>query len=182
MNHVRVARVGSVVLLLHVVVLGWLFGSLVLVGCSYGPLTSISDANTATIDTCVAMTANQVCGATYCERSDLSDGCAGHVSCGDTCTGTNVCGANGLRTTGQCGPDCRWLTGWGYRQSFTVSNTGVTVTNIQVQLPLNTTILVSSGKMLANGGDIRITKSDGITLVPYVIESGIRHRPDLALG
>lgn len=150
-----------------------LFGSLVLVSCGSVSPTTKSDANTATVDACVAISAAQVCGATYCNRSDLSDGCGGHVTCDDTCTGTNICGENGFGITGQCGPDCRWLTGWGYRQSFTISNTGGTVTNVQVQLPMNTSILVGEGKMLADGGDIRVTKSDGLTLVPYVIESGI---------
>jgi len=63
------------------------------------------------------------------------------------------------------------LAGWSYRRRFVVSNTaGATQSNFQVMLTLNTAALVSSGKLLSSCNDLRITASDGSTLLPYWIE------------
>ena len=63
------------------------------------------------------------------------------------------------------------LNPWNYRVPITVNNTGASLTNHQVSFSLNTLNLVSTGKMLATGGDIRVTNSAG-TAIPFWIENG----------
>src|SRR3972149_7703963 len=66
-----------------------------------------------------------------------------------------------------------WLTGWNYRKPITISNTGSSLTDYQILVTVDTSALISAGKMLSNGNDIRFTTSDGSTIVNYWIESGI---------
>ena len=63
--------------------------------------------------------------------------------------------------------------GWSYRSPVTVSNTGTTtLTDLQVNIKLNTTNFSFSNSN-NNGSDIRLTGSDGTTLIPFWIESWI---------
>lgn len=65
------------------------------------------------------------------------------------------------------------LTGYTYRLPVTINNNNTSVlTNHQVRLTFNTQSLVSAGKMLANGNDIRFTDSLCNNL-SYWIESGM---------
>ncbi len=66
-----------------------------------------------------------------------------------------------------------WLTNWNHRRSVTISNTGSSLLDYQVLVTIDTSSLISAGKMLSNGNDIRFTSSDGSTLLSYWIESGI---------
>jgi hypothetical protein len=64
-----------------------------------------------------------------------------------------------------------WLgTGWAYRRPVTVSNaTGSTLTNFQVHVVLDSSFSFANAQ--SNGGDIRFTTSDGVTQIPFWIES-----------
>jgi hypothetical protein len=67
-----------------------------------------------------------------------------------------------------------WLSGWAYRRPITVTNnTASALTNYQVLVIIDTQTLISQGKMRSDGGDIRFTGSDGVTLIDYWVESGI---------
>ena len=60
-----------------------------------------------------------------------------------------------------------------YRRPITVTNsTGAALTNYQVAVSLNTSSLISAGKMKSDCGDTRFTESDGTTSLNYWIESG----------
>ncbi len=62
---------------------------------------------------------------------------------------------------------------WQYQMPITVTNAGSTVvSNYQVSITVNTAALVSAGKMLASGDDIRFTDGS-CTDLPYWIESGM---------
>jgi hypothetical protein len=62
----------------------------------------------------------------------------------------------------------QYLAGYNYRQPITVSNTsGAVLTNYQVKLTVN----YVSSKMKADFSDLRFTRLDGVTLLPYYIES-----------
>jgi len=65
------------------------------------------------------------------------------------------------------------LPGWSYRRPITITNTGTSLTDYQLLITLDTLTLITAGKMRSNGGDIRFTDSDGLTLIPYWIEAGI---------
>jgi hypothetical protein len=61
-----------------------------------------------------------------------------------------------------------------YKRPVTVDNsTGALCTNNQVLLPVDTATLIASGKMQADGDDIRFTDSDDLTALNYWLESGI---------
>jgi hypothetical protein len=63
--------------------------------------------------------------------------------------------------------------GWSYRSPVTVSNPGTaTLTNLQVKITL-TTSNFDFTKPNSNGSDIRLTESDGVTQIPFWIESWI---------
>ena|GEM_PF-2726844 len=66
-----------------------------------------------------------------------------------------------------------WLSGWKYRQTITIDNTasGNALTDYQILVVLNTTSLISQGKMNSDCSDIRFTDSYG-TLINYWLESG----------
>jgi len=61
---------------------------------------------------------------------------------------------------------------WMYRQSIDV-NASAAETGYQVRLELDTATLISAGKMQSAGQDIRVTSSDGTTLLKHHIERGI---------
>lgn len=68
-----------------------------------------------------------------------------------------------------------WLTGWNYRKSIAISNTGSLLTNYPVSIIIDTAGLITAipSKMRSDCGDIRFTDIDGSTLLPYWIESGV---------
>ncbi len=71
------------------------------------------------------------------------------------------------------------LANYSYKRTLTIHNdsrNGV-LTDYQVLLQLNTRSLIASGKMQSDCDDIRITDSDGVTLLPYWIESGCNSSP-----
>jgi len=61
-----------------------------------------------------------------------------------------------------------------YRKAIILDNTqnSSILNNYQILLTIDTASLISSGKMQSQCQDIRITKSDGTTTLPYWIESG----------
>ena len=62
---------------------------------------------------------------------------------------------------------------WPYRIPINISNTGsTTLTDYQILVTLDTSTLISQGKMRSDCGDIRFTDSDGSTLLSYWLESG----------
>ncbi|MFN6039523.1 MAG: DUF2341 domain-containing protein, partial [Bacteroidota bacterium] len=63
------------------------------------------------------------------------------------------------------------LNPWTYRVPITVTNTGAALSNHQISFSVNTSSLVSAGKMLSSGGDIRVTNSTGTNL-SFWIENG----------
>ncbi len=65
-----------------------------------------------------------------------------------------------------------WLINWNYRKAVTISNTGSSLTDYQVQVTIDTASLVTAGKLLSSCNDIRFTASDGSTVLNYWIESG----------
>jgi len=65
-----------------------------------------------------------------------------------------------------------WLNGFPYRRAIGVTNSGSTLSNYQVLVTLDTSSLISAGKMRSDCGDIRFTDSDGITQLNHWIESG----------
>jgi hypothetical protein len=60
--------------------------------------------------------------------------------------------------------------GWGLRSAITVNNTsGSTLTNFQVKVVLTNTFDFTKAK--SDGSDIRFTASDGVTLIPFWIQT-----------
>lgn len=57
-----------------------------------------------------------------------------------------------------------------YRQKIDITNSGSSLTNFQVSVTLNTSSLVSAGKMQSNCADLRLTDKNG-TALPYWIET-----------
>jgi len=74
--------------------------------------------------------------------------------------------------------EAAWLqqagTPFNYRQTIILDNTqnSNALNNYQVLLTLDTASLISNGKMQSQCQDIRLTKNDGTTVLPYWIESG----------
>jgi len=68
-----------------------------------------------------------------------------------------------------------WLSGWAYRRPIRIDNTrnSNNLTNYQVLVTVDTASLISAGKMRSDCGDIRFTDIDGVTILPYWIESGV---------
>lgn len=64
------------------------------------------------------------------------------------------------------------LVGWKYRKPLTINNTGTAQTGYQVRLTLNTAAMVTDGKLQNTCADLRFTLANGVTTVPYWIESG----------
>jgi hypothetical protein len=75
----------------------------------------------------------------------------------------------------QTGTQVPFLSGWKYRRPIMIDNSNNTnnLTNYQVLITVDTASLISAGKMRSDGGDIRFTDSDGVTLLNYWVESGI---------
>jgi N-acetylneuraminic acid mutarotase len=63
-----------------------------------------------------------------------------------------------------------WLTPWLYRSPVTVNSVGTVVSDYQVMINLNTSNF-NFPYARTDGSDIRITGSDGTTLIPFWIES-----------
>ena len=63
-------------------------------------------------------------------------------------------------------------TQWGYRSPISITNWGSTLTNYDTDVDVNTLTLISQGKMQGDCDDIRITDSDGTTLLTYWVEGG----------
>ncbi|NTW31103.1 MAG: DUF2341 domain-containing protein [Bacteroidetes bacterium] len=103
------------------------------------------------------------CGTTYYYRVRAYNSC---VTSGNSNTTTY--------STASCCV-CPAMSTWQYKAPWTINNTSNsnTLTNYQVKLTLNTAALVTAGKMLATGNDIRFTDNDQCTLLSYWIESGI---------
>jgi hypothetical protein len=68
----------------------------------------------------------------------------------------------------------RPLAAWSYRRPITIDNTpgSNSLSDYQVLVTLDTSSLISTGKMRSDCGDIRFTDSDGSTLLNYWLESG----------
>lgn len=96
------------------------------------------------------------CGTTYYYRVRAYNPCGTSVSSN---TITQIAG-NG----------CSALYSWLYKIPVTITNTGGALTNYQVQITLNTQALISGGKMLATGADIRVTDTDKCTAVDFWFE------------
>ena len=64
-----------------------------------------------------------------------------------------------------------WLSGWKYRRPIMIRSVQ-TLEDYQVRLVLDTHTLVVAGKMKSDCIDLRFTLSDGVTEIPYWIESG----------
>jgi len=63
-----------------------------------------------------------------------------------------------------------WLSGWQYRREVPIDNTGDALTDYQIKVNLDNTNFDFS-KAKSDGSDVRITDSDGTTLLNYWIES-----------
>ena len=85
-------------------------------------------------------------------------------------TDAHNCTANISVTINSAGS---WLDpGWLYRKPVIVSNSGGTaLSGFQVKITLNTSNFDFTKSLSANGSDIRITDSNGTTLLPFWIES-----------
>lgn len=64
------------------------------------------------------------------------------------------------------------LASWSHRAQISLTASAA-ITDYQVRLTVNTQALISASKMQANGNDIRITASNGTTILPHHIETGI---------
>ena len=66
-----------------------------------------------------------------------------------------------------------WLSGWSYREPITITErSGTNLTDYQVLLTVDTQSLISDNKLQSGCQDIRFTKDDGSTPIPYWTESG----------
>lgn len=61
------------------------------------------------------------------------------------------------------------MAGWDYCMPFTIDNTtnANNLTDYQVDISVDTAALITAGKMLATGDDIRFTTADGVTEIPF---------------
>jgi hypothetical protein len=66
-----------------------------------------------------------------------------------------------------------WLTGFRYRLPVVVKHAGPAVRAYQVKLTLSTAALVASGKLRADGADVRVTAADGVSVVPHWTQGGV---------
>ncbi len=72
-----------------------------------------------------------------------------------------------------------WLEGFSYRREINITeNSGNTLYEYQVRVVLDTSSLISQGKMNLDCSDIRVTDSDKLTLLPYYIEYGTCNTPN----
>ncbi|NTW31104.1 MAG: DUF2341 domain-containing protein [Bacteroidetes bacterium] len=126
-----------------------------------GILTNYNNLNVSNITT--YNVTNLSCGTTYYYRVRAYNSCGASANSNTITYSTASCCA------------CPAMSTWQYKAPWTINNTSNsnTLTGYQVKLTLNTAALVTAGKMLATGNDIRITDNDQCTLLPYWIESGI---------
>ncbi|MFA6170719.1 MAG: DUF2341 domain-containing protein [Candidatus Margulisiibacteriota bacterium] len=66
-----------------------------------------------------------------------------------------------------------------YSRAVAINNSGSELTDFQLPVTLETASLISAGKMLSDGGDIRFKDSDGLTVLDYWLESGINSEATL---
>lgn len=59
---------------------------------------------------------------------------------------------------------------WQERQPVKITNSAGVLTDYQLQLTLNTKGYVDSAKLRSDGADLRVTDSDGVTLLPYWVD------------
>ena len=72
-----------------------------------------------------------------------------------------------------------WLPGWQYRRPITVDSKTF-LKDYQLRIVIDTASLVAEGKLRGDCGDLRFTLSDGMTQVPYWVESGCGTRSTVA--
>jgi len=66
-----------------------------------------------------------------------------------------------------------WNSSWSYRQNYTISNGGASgLTNFQVIMDVNTSTLISGGKMRSDCADIRFTNAAGTGTVYHTLQKG----------
>lgn len=66
-----------------------------------------------------------------------------------------------------------WYAPWRYRKRINIRSSQGPLTDCKAKVTINTRELISAGKMQPDGTDIRFTKADGVTTIPYWLESGI---------
>jgi len=59
-----------------------------------------------------------------------------------------------------------------YQRPIAVDNPGPARPNYQVKITFNTAALVAAGKMRSDCGDLRITDTGGVTIIPHWVEDG----------
>lgn len=65
-----------------------------------------------------------------------------------------------------------WLDGWEYRVPINVAYSGLDLSDYQVNISVDTSSLIVSGKMEGDCSDIRLVDSSGVSLINYWIETG----------
>lgn len=68
--------------------------------------------------------------------------------------------------------ELQFLSGWSYARLLKVYSTQ-DIEGVEIRFVLDTASLISGGKMRSDGADLRITKDDGSTIVPYWIEDNL---------
>jgi hypothetical protein len=88
-----------------------------------------------------------------------------------TLSATNGGGTGTATLTLNINPTASWYnTAWGYRNAITVANaSGAALTSFQINVRL--TVGFPFSRANANGSDLRFTASDGITLIPFWVET-----------
>ena len=67
-----------------------------------------------------------------------------------------------------------WDDAWGYRQTVDITNAGSAQTDFQVVITLNTSALITAGKMQTNCNDIRITDANKKVLPIWIETNGLK--------
>jgi len=113
---------------------------------------------------------NGVCecqvGYANCD-GDWNNGCEINMTNDENnCGGCNItCGIGEKCINSKCGK--------GYRRQISINNVSSTgLTNYQVSFTINTSELISAGKMRSDCGDIRLYDTDGTTELSYWVEDG----------
>lgn len=71
-------------------------------------------------------------------------------------------------------PRTDWLPGYGYRVAYEVnSNEPEPLLGYSLRLALDTRDVIRARRMRANGADLRVTRADGLTVVPHWIASAL---------
>ncbi|MDP4009580.1 MAG: DUF2341 domain-containing protein [Candidatus Shapirobacteria bacterium] len=61
-----------------------------------------------------------------------------------------------------------WNDGWGYRKAVSITNSSSTITNQYVKITLDTSALITAGKIQNNCNDIRVTNINGKLLTHFI--------------